>query len=292
MNRRLATLEGNVSSLRKLVALKSDVSMLRDGIDLPLTQLSRTMRRYEKKEEHLRMSAEDKFSLMESRLEDLLREVAINAELIEEERRQRTRVLSLPASILHAIKYALGQNTQREYHYDRNLTGMTAPLNITAPPSGPEHTPNSKISASAMQQTHSADSLPDYSSPPRYPSSRGKQLPSASPLSNATAALSPDWMEQGLAYWLFLPINVPKAVLRSAFSYTDNRVTEAKEQGYVQSYANMAGSGPIVAAVNIEKQAKLASNKARYVSPIDTVGTPTSRSKGQNAASASFARRG
>jgi hypothetical protein len=71
LNRRVAAVESGLHSMRRVVALKEDVSLLRDGIDMPLTQLSRSMRRYEKKEEHLRLSAEDKFSLMESRLEDL-----------------------------------------------------------------------------------------------------------------------------------------------------------------------------------------------------------------------------
>lgn len=71
LNRRVSGIESELSQLRRLVALKKDVSLLRDGIDVPLTQLSRNMRRFEKKEEHLRLSAEDKFNLMESRLEDL-----------------------------------------------------------------------------------------------------------------------------------------------------------------------------------------------------------------------------
>ena len=77
LNRRIQRLESDLSTLRKLVATKSDVSLLREGIDLPLTQLSRSMRRYEKKEEHLRMSAEDKFVLVENRLEDLKDELDI-----------------------------------------------------------------------------------------------------------------------------------------------------------------------------------------------------------------------
>lgn len=71
LTRRLIRLESDLSTLRKLVATKSDVTLLRDGIDLPLSQLSRSMRRYERKEENLRLSAEDKFGLVESRLEDL-----------------------------------------------------------------------------------------------------------------------------------------------------------------------------------------------------------------------------
>ena len=54
------------------------------------------------------MSAEEKFSIVESRLEDLLRETAINAELIEEERRERERAASLRISLFEAVKYLLG----------------------------------------------------------------------------------------------------------------------------------------------------------------------------------------
>lgn len=71
ISRRMKRLEADLSQLRKLYATKADVRVLRDGIDVPLTQLSRAVKRYEKKEEHLRMSAEDKFGVVESRLEDL-----------------------------------------------------------------------------------------------------------------------------------------------------------------------------------------------------------------------------
>lgn len=231
MNRRLGKLEADITSLRKLVATKTDVSLLRDGIDAPLTQLSRTMRRYEKKEEHLRMSAEDKFSLMESRLEDLLREVAINAELIEEERKQRQRVVSLPFSIFQAMRYTLGQRSQQEsshrellYDTPKNLPSST-PLNLTAAPAA-------DTSKTSTTSSSSADSLPEYSSPPRYPKSYQLSPPSS----------SPGWTEEGLAYWMFLPINVPKSVLRSAFSFANSRVNVASDPGFAQNLTNLASN--------------------------------------------------
>ena len=66
----------------------------------------------------------------------VVREVAINAELIEEERRERERAANLPASIFHAVKYALGQRSQessRHYLHDtpRSLPS-SASLGITA----------------------------------------------------------------------------------------------------------------------------------------------------------------
>lgn len=260
--------------------MKSDVSLLRDGIDLPLSQLSRTMRRYEKKEEHLRMSAEDKFGLVESRLEDLLREVAINAELIEEERRERQRVVSLPFSIFQALRYAIGQRSHesphREYLYDapRNLPS-TATLNLTAPPATESATtaaaPVAPTSAgiakpsSNMAQSMSSDSLPGYSSPPRYltPPSRGSTKAAPSAPSPSSPASTPSWTEEGLAYWVFLPLNIPKTVLRSAMSLANSRVSDARDAGYAQGYASIASNGE-------PRQAKIASGsssaKARYTS--------------------------
>lgn len=277
MSRRLGRLEADLSSLRKLVATKSDVSLLRDGIDLPLTQLSRTMRRYEKKEEHLRMSAEDKFSLVENRLEDLLREVAINAELIEEERRQRQRVISLPASIFQALKYAIGQRSQEsshhEYLYDSQTRalGSSVPLNLTAPPV-PDNTTIKPGTPSFKTTSNSSDSLPDYSSPPRYPASvsRGSAVPTSSFQQPSLSSSPPTsstlgWTEEGLAYWVFLPINIPKTVLRSAFSYANNQVGEAK------SYTDLASNGVVAAAAaaNNDRQNRIAGStpsatKARF----------------------------
>ena len=237
LNRKLARMESDLSTLRKLVATKSDVSLLREGIDLPLTQLSRSMRRYEKKEEHLRMSAEDKFSLVESRLEDLLREVAINAELIEEERRERQRAASLPASIFQALRYALGQRSQEQsygYEGQRTLNGRSS-LGITAGGQFSDPSSPGKI-ASLNSSISSTSSEPAFSSPPRYgplPPTNGTTTISNKP------STQPGWTEEGLAYWVFLPINIPRSVIRGAMSYAGGRVNNPmRDPNYAQNIAN------------------------------------------------------
>ncbi|UZJ56342.1 hypothetical protein CBS101457_005662 [Exobasidium rhododendri] len=276
MSRRVGRLEADLASLRKLVALKSDVSLLQDGIDLPLTQLSRTMRRYEKKEENLRMSAEDKFSLVESRLEDLLREVAINAELIEEERRQRQRAVSLPVSIFQALKYAIGQGSSegshRDYLYDsstRNV-GSSVPLHITAAaPSPMDSTVNSSKSATPSSQSSNDNgqqqSFSSASSPNHLSSVRGPLTSSHLSSSSSSSGSPLGWTEEGLAYWIFLPINIPKTVFRSAFSFADRRVNDAR------TYANLASNGAVAAAANSDRLNRIGNNtstsssaKARY----------------------------
>lgn len=229
LQRRVIRLESDLSTMRKLVAMKTDVSLLREGIDLPLTQLSRSMRRYEKKEEHLRMSAEDKFSLIESRLEDLLRETAINAELIEEERHERQHAVSLPASIFQAIRLALGQRShERPNRYDAPRTlPPHASLGIAAPPD--------KSANSSLSQTSSSDSLTGYGSPPRYG-------PVAPTTTSCVPLDQPSWTEEGLAYWVFLPINLPRSVLRTAMSLANGRYNAARDANYAHSYAAISSN--------------------------------------------------
>lgn len=109
------------------------------------------------------MSAEDKFTLLEGRMEDLLRETAINAELIEEERRQRQRVVSLPMSIFQALRFVLGSRTpdtsRREllaYNVQRSLAAASNnPATLTNAPAKADVTsPRAKSVA-----IHSAGSL-------------------------------------------------------------------------------------------------------------------------------------
>lgn len=256
LNRRIGRLESDLSTLRKLVATKSDVSLLRDGIDVPLTQLSRNMRKYEKKEEHLRLSAEDKFSLVESRLEDLLREVAINAELIEEERRERQKAISLPASIFQALRFALGQRSyDQQYAYNadgQRVLPHSATLGITHTPDGGgapsmmrTSTNGGTISASSSTSSTS-ESLPSHSSPPRQglqPSGNHNALTVSS--AAAKHSRTPAWTEEGFAYWVFLPINIPRSFMRSALSFANGRYSAAREVNYAQGYAALtAGAGP------------------------------------------------
>lgn len=242
-------MENELSQLRRLVALKTDVRLLRDGIDVPLTQLSRTMRRFEKKEEHLRLSAEDKFNLMESRLEDLLREVAINAELIEEERRERERVASLPVSMFQAIKFALGsrassqESQHKRYLYDapRSLPS-TASLGITGP----------NAEGGASSPTYGSKSQPPsygQGSPPRYSGTqqqqqeqRGAQSPTTNqqyPADVKEAASS--WTSSGPGWLLF---GMPNAALRFANEKVRGTVSAAANQATYPSYAQQQQQQP------------------------------------------------
>lgn len=256
LQRRLVRLEADLSSLRKSSVSKGDIRTLRDGIDVPLSQMSRSMRRYEKKEEYMRNSAEDKFGLVEARLEDLLRECAINAELIEAERLERERNSTLGRNVLEAFKYAIGQRavTSSPRRQDARAlpspggTGTTASVLQNGWPSsggaGPGSPPwqqqngavvgrvrgnsggsSNGVAPSMARDLSTASTLPGYTSqpgsPPRYPHNLVSSgiATGAEPMTVSTAdgGLPPSqWYERGMLYWAFLPLNLSNSVLRYA----------------------------------------------------------------------------
>ncbi|SPO31062.1 related to TRX2 - thioredoxin II [Ustilago trichophora] len=251
MNQRLRRLEADLSSLRKLYATKSELRVLREYD----AQLGRAVRRSERKEEHLRLSAEEKFSIVEGRLEDLLREVAINAELIEEERRERERAASLRISLFEAVKYLLGSGltvrraSPKHYLHDmpRSLPstaalgiGATSPdteVNFDTPMTGaPLPSPGQAFSPTGPPRTiagtasNTRDRSPPAPTGPTmfHPDSSTSAAPRAhhvnggpgsAPRSrshNATHHVSDPWWERGMAFYLFLPLNVSSAAIRFA----------------------------------------------------------------------------
>lgn len=102
LKKRVANLEGALEELRRGYATKLDVKNLRDGVDVPLTQLSKAVRRNERKEEYLRLSSEERFVLLTERQEEMLNELALSAQLIE---RLRVEQQHMSGGILHVLKY-------------------------------------------------------------------------------------------------------------------------------------------------------------------------------------------
>lgn len=196
-------------------------------------------------------------------LADAVRETAINAELIEEERRERQRAATLPASIFQALKFALGRRGNDYYgNYDqpRGLAGRSS-LGIQAAPDGHNAAYISSANSSLSQaSTSSADSLPGYSSPPRYglpqqgdaggvagpvvpPHMQAQQHQMSLTKGSYGKSTLPGWTEEGLAYWVFLPINIPRSVMRSAMSYATGRYNTARDANYAQGYHAALTSG-------------------------------------------------
>ena len=109
LRKRVARLEADVSGLRRAFATKADVRLLRDGMDEPLTQLSKAVRRHERKEQILRLSAEERFALVDLKLDETLRALVANTELMESLRSNHDRRGLLP-SVLRLLGYTFGSD--------------------------------------------------------------------------------------------------------------------------------------------------------------------------------------
>lgn len=94
-------LKSEMSLLKLRFATKDDVKILRDGVDLPLTSLTKAIKRYERKEEYLRLSTEEKFEMLHKRQEELLDELIIANHTIESLRSDQEK----SSSLLRALRY-------------------------------------------------------------------------------------------------------------------------------------------------------------------------------------------
>ncbi|CAD6918037.1 unnamed protein product [Tilletia controversa] len=259
LKRKTKRLESDLSTLRKLVATKSDVSILREGIDVPLSQLSRAVRRNEKKEEHLRLSAEDKFVLVEARLDDLLREVAINAELIEEERRERERIARMPlVHVVQAVKLLVGSrpssSSSSSYQAGRphtiqgsrpvpqiqaaSITGNGSSRHSgSAAPPGSYSQSRAYMHASDPSYLHGGGPPPPPGGPqgyshPSYHNPPGPISPPSSVRSPTNESSEPAWYAKGPMYYMFLPLNISNAALSFAQSKVSNLLEDASPQSF------------------------------------------------------------
>lgn len=94
-------LKMEMNTLKNRFATKNDVKNLRDGVDVPLTNLSKAVKRYERKEEYLRLSTEEKFEILHKRQEELLDELIVSNHTIESLRADQER----SSSVLRALRY-------------------------------------------------------------------------------------------------------------------------------------------------------------------------------------------
>ncbi|EST08820.1 PITH domain protein [Kalmanozyma brasiliensis GHG001] len=297
MNQRIRRLEADLSSLRKMYATKNELRVLRDHE----AQLGRAVRRSERKEEHLRLSAEEKFSIVEGRLEDLLREVAINAELIEDERRERERAASARISLFAAIKYLIGSGqarhtTPKHYLHDmpRSLPS-TASLGLGAmspeseasieahlpsaasqslSPTGPARTITGTPTSFAARDKASSErhgEAPSTTAPARPKHGNGNAVVSRSRTSNNIHHVSGPWWERGMAFYLFLPLNVSSAAIRFAGEKVKH-ILEDSEQEAARNQRKTLQYQKHLADQQLQQHQRKMSQQQQMLSPTRTRG--------------------
>lgn len=105
LRRRVESLEKELGTLTRAFATKDDIRLLRDGVDAPLTQLGKAVRRFDRKEEYLRLSSEERFALLDARLEAARAQAVHNTSLIDHLRREHEQasVVRLASTLIHSL---------------------------------------------------------------------------------------------------------------------------------------------------------------------------------------------
>jgi len=105
LRRRVESLEKELGTLTRAFATKDDIRILRDGVDVPLTQLGKAVRRFDRKEEYLRLSSEERFALLDARLEAARAQAVHNSALIDHLRREHDQasVIRLASALIHTL---------------------------------------------------------------------------------------------------------------------------------------------------------------------------------------------
>lgn len=105
LRRRVESLEKELGTLTRAFATKDDIRLLRDGVDVPLTQLGKAVRRFDRKEEYLRLSSEERFALLDARLEAARAQAVHNAALIDHLRREHEQasIVRLASTLIHSL---------------------------------------------------------------------------------------------------------------------------------------------------------------------------------------------
>ncbi|CAJ0634673.1 4660_t:CDS:2 [Entrophospora sp. SA101] len=119
LKRQIQHLEYEFSQIHKGLATKRDINSIRDGFEPTISQLNKTVRKYEKKEQHLRNSSEERFAYLESKLSEY--DNFINHNLKEQE------AMTLPPSMMQLIvipsNITLTMLSYVKYFLPRSLRG-------------------------------------------------------------------------------------------------------------------------------------------------------------------------
>jgi len=151
LKRRVQHLEYEFSQLRRGTATKRDITNVRDGFEPTLSQLHKTVKRYEKKEQYLRNYSEERFAYLETKLREY--DTFIAYKLQEEQAttasRSMMQVILLPFNIA-------------KYFVPRSLRGRQKPMLQPAINSEEEEDNNNRLNGEFLQQEILSGSLQKY----------------------------------------------------------------------------------------------------------------------------------
>ncbi|KAG0289778.1 hypothetical protein BGZ96_006721 [Linnemannia gamsii] len=100
LKRKVASIEAELTQLRRAVATKRDVLQVQDSVEPTLHQLTKQIKRHDKKEVQLRSYAEERFATIDDKMREYDTYLTYR---ITEEQHRATSLLFLPINILVAV---------------------------------------------------------------------------------------------------------------------------------------------------------------------------------------------
>jgi len=156
LKRRVQHLEYEFSHLRRGFATKRDVINVRDGFEPTLSQLSKVVKKYEKKEQYLRNYSEERFAFLETKLQEYDSFIAYKLQEEQATTISRSMIqfiffpLNVTFTVLGYVKYFL----------PRSLRGRQKPM--LQPAINSEEENNNISSNELFQQETLSGSLQKY----------------------------------------------------------------------------------------------------------------------------------
>ena len=131
LRRKVESLESELRRLNHNFATKADIKMLRSETDVPMTALAKRVRLSARQEEYTRLSTEERFALLDAKLEEATREVYLNAQLVEKLKQEYDSASHPITTILRVLNHMMGprfRGQQNGKHQSRLRWWNTGPM--------------------------------------------------------------------------------------------------------------------------------------------------------------------
>ena len=109
---KIAALDHEVKKLNSAYATKEDLRKLRETVDVPVAAMTKAVRRSQRTEEYARLSSEEKFALLDAKLEEATRTVYLNAQVVENLKQEYDSATHPITTLLRVLNHMMGPRYQ------------------------------------------------------------------------------------------------------------------------------------------------------------------------------------
>ena len=112
LHQKIDALSSQLAQLNQAYATKDALREFQEKLDKPVSALAKSVRKYERKEEFARLSSEERFALLDAKLEEATREVYVNAQLVEQLKQEYDAASHPITTILRVVNHMMGARYQ------------------------------------------------------------------------------------------------------------------------------------------------------------------------------------